>query len=278
MTTRRLLIIDPQNDFCDTPPELRPAGTEPALAVAGAHRDMLRLAEFIDKAGDSLERIVVTLDSHPFVAIERVTFWLDAQGQQVAPFTQITAADLQAGRFRPRFPPATLQAKRVVQELERIGRPGLIVWPVHCVTGTWGHTLHPAVAQALNEWELRTGATVRKVLKGEYPLAEHYGVFEAETPTMLAESTLFNEALADSLSFGVDELLVAGEASSHCVAASIDQLVRHRRGDATGITLLTDCMSPVTGFKAAADAFLVRAHAAGAELSTSAALLAGCGR
>lgn len=270
MTTRRLLIIDPQNDFCDTPPELRPAGAEPALAVTGAHADMLRLAAFIDKVGDSLERIVVTLDSHPFVAIERVTFWLDAQGQQVAPFTQITAADLQAGRFRPRFPSAALQAKRVVQELERIGRPGLIVWPVHCVTGTWGHTMHPAVARALNAWELRTGGTVRKVLKGEYPMAEHYGVFEAETPTMLAESTLFNEALADSLSFGIDELLVAGEASSHCVAASIDQLVRHRKGDAAGITLLADCMSPVAGFGAAEAEFFKRAVAAGARIQEAA--------
>lgn len=266
MTTRRLLIIDPQNDFCDTPEGLRPAGTAPALAVGGAHLDMLRLSQFIAKAGDSLDSITVTLDSHPFVAIERVTFWLDAQGAQVAPFTQIALADLDAGRYRPRSDSWLSAAKAVLRELQARGRPPLVVWPVHCVTGTWGHNLHPAVAQALNDWELRSGQVVRKVLKGEHPFAEHYGVFEAETPTYAVESTLFNTGLAESLSYDVGELLVAGEASSHCVAASVDQLVAYRRGDARGITLLTDCMSPVAGFGTAEAEFFKRAVAAGARL------------
>ncbi len=38
----RLLLIDPQNDFCDLPPPARPR-----LPVPGAHADMLRVGELI---------------------------------------------------------------------------------------------------------------------------------------------------------------------------------------------------------------------------------------
>src|SRR5690606_14151835 len=96
------------------------------------------------------------------------------------------------------------------------GRHKLVVWPVHCVTGTWGHNIHDNVSQALNEWELLTRGTVRKVLKGEYPWSEHYGIFEADTPLENVPGTRFNAALAQELTKGVDLLLVAGEASSHC--------------------------------------------------------------
>ena len=43
-TAIQLLMIDPQNDFCDLPPALCPPGEAPALPVAGAHADLQRLA------------------------------------------------------------------------------------------------------------------------------------------------------------------------------------------------------------------------------------------
>ena len=51
-----LIIIDPQNDFCDQPGA--------ALAVPGAVKDMERLAAFITKQGKRLSAIHCTLDSH----------------------------------------------------------------------------------------------------------------------------------------------------------------------------------------------------------------------
>ena len=55
-----LLLIDPQNDFCDVPadylmtdPVSRQIVT-PALPVAGSHADMLRIAELIERAGAGL--------------------------------------------------------------------------------------------------------------------------------------------------------------------------------------------------------------------------------
>lgn len=59
-----LLIIDPQNDFCDLPEARRPAGVAPALPVPGADADLRRLAALIRATGDHLDEITVTLDSH----------------------------------------------------------------------------------------------------------------------------------------------------------------------------------------------------------------------
>src|SRR5690606_21290622 len=85
-----LLIIDPQNDFCDVPADARPrvqdVAMAPALPVSGADQDMRRLADFVVRMGPRLRDITVTLDSHPYVAIERTTFWKTRAGQPVAPF------------------------------------------------------------------------------------------------------------------------------------------------------------------------------------------------
>lgn len=51
---RVLLIVDPQNDFI--------TGT---LAVEGAKKKMMDLAEYIKDCGDSYDYICVTMDSHP---------------------------------------------------------------------------------------------------------------------------------------------------------------------------------------------------------------------
>lgn len=278
MKNIQLLIVDPQNDFCDIPdgelPRTDGGVFRPALPVQGAHADMRRLAAFLDQASDRIRGITVTLDSHPYVAIERVTFWRDASGQAVAPFTMISAGEVEQGVYVPRFQRDL--AIRQLRALETAGRQ-LVVWPVHCVTGTWGHNIHAGVADALAGWEQRHGKAARKVLKGEYPWSEHYGVFEAETPLPEAPGTWFNLPLARALAEDTDLLLVAGEASSHCVAASVDQLLAAladpakniRPGAGWRIALLTDCMSPVPGFEQAEREFLARAEAAGVILCTA---------
>ena len=74
---------------------------KPALPVAGAHADMQRLARFIDAAAPALTAITVTLDSHHRLDIAHPTFWRTGDGQPVAPFTSITAAQVRAGDFLP---------------------------------------------------------------------------------------------------------------------------------------------------------------------------------
>jgi hypothetical protein len=65
--------------------------------------------------------------------------------------------------------------------------------------------------------------------------------------------------LMDRLAAGSNTLLVAGEAASHCVGASMDDMLAHLPPERLRQTvLLTDCMSPVGGFEDAADAMLDR--------------------
>jgi len=271
MKNIHLLVIDPQNDFCDIPPEACPnVGSRrvaPALPVPGAQADMQRLGQVITRLGAAIGSITVTMDSHPYVAIERTTFWKTKEGGPVEPFTVIDAEDVRSGRFVP-----ARDRELVISQLRALqagGRRKLVVWPVHCVTGTWGHNIHVAVADALNAWEALSGRTVRKVLKGEYPFSEHYGAFQAETPLEDVASTQFNLPLAERLTHDVDWLLVAGEASSHCVAESVTQLLDAIRRGAVAtrpgfrVALLQDCMSPVPSFEAAERDFHARAEAAG---------------
>ena len=259
----RLLIIDPQNDFCDI--------EGAALPVAGANQDLQRLARFIGANAERIDGITVTLDSHASVAVERTTFWLGSDGQPVAPFTFITAADVIAGDYRPRDAGLTDQVVGMLEQLATAGKAGMVVWPVHCVTGTWGHNIQSDVARSLAAWEMRHQRAVTKVLKGEYPLTEHFGVFEADAPTPGVPSTQFNTALASSLAEGADVIAIAGQASSHCVAASYDQFMRFLARSpsvAPRIVLLHDCMSPVPGFEKLAEALFERARAAGTGVMT----------
>ena len=274
-TSTQLLIIDPQNDFCDVPASYRPvdpltgAPIAPALPVAGAHADMQRAAALIRAAGAALDDITVTLDSHHHVDIAHPTFWRQADGGAVTPFTTITAAQVRAGEFQPRDPAALPRALAYLDELESRGRYTLMVWPVHCEIGTWGHGVHADVRAAYNEWEQTQLRGVRKVTKGENPWTEHYSAIQAEVPDAADEHTQMNTAfLADLDRAGL--LLIAGEASSHCVRATTEHIVANLPGGRPErIVLLTDCMSPVGGFESQHQAFLDEMRAQGVRLMTS---------
>lgn len=267
MTRMRLLIIDPQNDFMDLP--------EAALPVLGARADMARLATLIDSMSDRIDEIVVTLDSHAGFAIERTAFWMDAVGAPVAPFTTITAADMQAGRYRPRDAQRAGETRNYLQALEAGGQRTLIVWPAHCVLGTWGHNIESGLAGSLARWEMVRARPVDKVIKGLNPMTEQYSAFRAEVPRADDPRTQLNTALLQRLGAGDALLLVAGEAASHCVAASgQDMLAQWGEERLRHTVFLTDCMSPVAGFEAAADAFLQQLRDAGVRCESAAMLAA----
>ena len=65
----QLLIIDSQVDFCS------PDG---ALSIPGADADMRRLAAMLDKFGDRIDNVYVTLDSHNPIHIAHPLCWKDS--------------------------------------------------------------------------------------------------------------------------------------------------------------------------------------------------------
>jgi nicotinamidase-related amidase len=84
-----------------------------------------------------------------------------------------------------------------------------------------------------------------------------------------------NLALIEGARPGAGLLLVAGEAASHCVAATMEHLFQALTADERRrVVILSDCMSAVPGFEAQARTFFDDARAQGARLMTAAEALA----
>jgi nicotinamidase-related amidase len=234
----RLLVIDPQVDFCDGPA----AG---ALPVPGAWDDMQRLAALVDRLGEKIAAIDVTLDSHHALDIAHPPWWVDPDGAMPPPFTPITAADVEAGMWRARNPAWQERSAAYVRQLEASGKYVLLIWPTHCLIGSPGHAVQPDLLAALRRWEEGTQRLVTFVPKGANPFTENYSAIEAEVPDPADPGTMRNAALLDRLRDS-DEVLVAGEALSHCVRATVTDIADHVGAEHVGkFVLVTDCMSPV---------------------------------
>jgi len=264
----RLLIIDPQMDFCDGP-------ANGALPVPGAWDDLVRLGRLIDRLGPRLEAIDVTLDSHHAMDIAHAPWWVNQAGAQAPPFTMITAADVEAGVWTPANPAWRERSLRYVRQLEANGKYALLVWPTHCLIGSAGHAVQPDLFAALRRWEEHRGGLVNFVAKGANPFTEHYSAIAAEVPDPSDGATLPNTALLDRLRDS-DLVLVGGEALSHCVKATMTDIADAVGADHVGkFVLLTDCMSPVPAlpggpdFPALGRAFVADMVARGMRVATS---------
>ncbi|GAA5161734.1 cysteine hydrolase [Viridibacterium curvum] len=273
-----LVIIDPQNDFCDLPDNYCPdrAGdkTRPALPVAGAHADMLRVAALIRQAGAALTDISVTLDSHQHLDIAHPTFWMGGDGSPVSPFTAIAASDVRAGTYVPKQADALPRVLDYLDALEKAGRYTHMVWPVHCEIGTWGHNVHDDVRMAYNAWEEARLGIVSKVVKGTNPWTEHYSAIKAEVPDPDDADTQLNAGFLARLK-QADRIYITGEAASHCVKATTEHIVENFGSAEVGkLLIVTDCMSAVPGFESQYDAFLDDMRGRGARLATSAEVIA----
>jgi nicotinamidase-related amidase len=245
-----LLIIDPQYDFCD------PAG---ALYVKGADRDMELLAGWIKANRKMIDHIAVTMDSHPVNDISHPSFWQDNQGNFPPPFTPITLQDIRSGRWMPRY--FSEEAERYVEELERQGEFGHFIWPYHCLTGSAGASIYGPVMDVLIDWSA-DGKQYQAIIKGTNPLTEHFGVFRANIPIPGSPETELNRSLIDGL-MQYENVFLAGEARSHCVANSMKQAMDEAPGLVKKFIVLEDCMSDVEGLGHLGDPVFDRAKKLG---------------
>jgi nicotinamidase-related amidase len=270
-----LLVIDPQNDFCDLPPAYWPTDPESGsrrgatLPVPGAHADMQRLAAIVEEGAAGLTGITVTLDSHHHVDIGHPAFWLTAEKGPVSPFTQISAADVRAGKYRPRPAGSLARVQAYLDSLEAAARYTHMVWPQHCEIGSWGHNIHHDLRRALNRWENRLAESVTMVVKGTNPWTEHYSAVMAEVPDPADPATLFNTDLLLRLE-GAERIFIAGEAASHCVKATCEHIVDALPPESLHkLVLIEDCMSAVTGFEAQAAEFMAAMRKRGVQIMRS---------
>ena len=263
MAVIHLLVIDPQNDFCDP--------NEGSLYVAGADADMTRLAGLVDRLRGTIDDIHVTLDSHHPVDIAHPVFWKDSAGKHPAPFTQISASDVADGVWTTTLPSARKRAHAYLRELETKGRYPHVVWPVHCLIGSRGHNVYPTLFDALRRWEDSRFGVVDYVTKGSNLWTEHFSAVQAEVPDPSDPSTQVNARLIETLE-EADLILLAGEAGSHCLANTVRDIAFHFSDPAyvEKMVLLTDATSPVTGFEVYQETFLSDMSALGMKTSTTA--------
>lgn len=249
-----LLLIDLQNTFCLPEFELFVAGR----SGTGAVEDNRRLCEFLYRNLGRITQIVLTMDTHVPLQIFHPVFLVGPDGQPAPPHTRVTLEDLRQGRWRVHpevaralgYSPEELQgyALRYAGSLEESGKFQWTVWPYHAMLGGLGHAVVPAVEEAVFFHSLVRFSEPRFELKGNLPFTEFYSVFGPEVRRTPEGQTL--ERNRDLIAFlaGFDQVLVAGQAMSHCVAWSIRDLLDDPEfGDriAPKLVALTDCMSPV---------------------------------
>ncbi len=258
-----LLIIDPQNDFCD------PSG---ALSVRGAADDCLRIVAMIERIGNELSSIYVTLDTHHLFHIAHPGFWVDAVGNHPAPYTIITEADVKSGKFRASLPEYQSYAAEYVSALTKRGKYALCIWPPHCLIGTWGHCVYKPLSDALLKWEeAASGRIVEYIEKGSNVKTEHYSAIRAELEDAEDPFTRTNFALIEKLKAS-DNIAIAGEALSHCVANTVHDLIELIPTEK--LVILTDCSSNVAGFEHLGNDFLAELKSIGVRTVASDEFLA----
>lgn len=231
------LGIDAQISFC------HPDG---GLFVPGAVEDTARAAGWLYRNLDTITHLTLSLDTHEVFQIFHPAFWRDEAGEPPAPFTPIPAADVRAGRWRARTQAA--RALEYVERLEATGKYVLTIWPYHGLLGGLSNALTPTLAEAMLFHTFAREAAPRLVVKGRTPMTEMYSILAPEVREVGGERLGgFDEGLFEHL-IGFDRVYVFGQASSHCVLATLEDLAdaAHARGvPLSRFVVLEDAMSPV---------------------------------
>jgi nicotinamidase-related amidase len=249
-----LVLIDLQKDFCLPEGALYVGGR----SGFGAMEDNDRTARFIYRNLGRITEVSCTMDTHHPHQIFFPSFWIDHQGRPALANREVTAEDVRGGALRPNPALASIlaggdaewleaYALHYCEQLETAGRYRLFLWPPHCLIGGAGHTLVGVIQEARLFHSYVRFARAWIESKGSTPLTEYYSALGPEVDRthegvpLVAADTGFLDTLRHS-----DKVIVAGQAASHCVKSTIEDLLqRLDPGLARKVYLLRDCMSSV---------------------------------
>lgn len=252
-----LLIIDAQNTFCIPEYELFVGGR----SGTGAVDDNLRLCDFIYRNLSLITAIYPTMDTHTAIQIFHAVFWINKAGEHPAPMTVISFDDVKNGVWKVNpeiafsitnsdYSALESHALHYVKKLSDGGKYPLIIWPYHSMLGGIGHALVSSLEEATFFHSICRHSQTKFQVKGDNPLTENYSVLR---PEVLEGANGFaiaqkNKSLIENL-FKFDIIIIAGQAKSHCVAWTIDDLLNEIITLDPNLTkkvyLLEDCTSPV---------------------------------
>jgi nicotinamidase-related amidase len=250
------MLVDIQNTFCVPGFELYVQGR----SGTGAVDDNRRLGQFIYRHLDVITQICPTMDTHQTYQIFHSVFLVNENGEHPPPYTLVSVEDVEQGLWR--FNPALARSLRItesygqehllhyVRQLKAGGKYDLTIWPFHAMLGGLGHALVSAIEEAIFFHSITRVSQPGFQTKGDSPFTENYSVLrpevleDAHRNTIAQPNTEFVENLLE-----FDAVLVAGQAKSHCVAWTIDDLLAELmhvdRSLVEKVYLLEDCTSPV---------------------------------
>lgn len=231
-----LLLVDPQVDFIHR---------DGALSVTGAVEDTQRTVAWLYENVEHITSIAASLDSHIPLQIFFPTWWVDSDGEHPDPYTPITYEDVDKGIWQPLF---ELQwSKQYVRQLQEQAKKDLMIWPFHTMIGTPGHTVTPALYEAIAYHAAVRQVQPDFVIKGTIAKTEYYSLLEPEVKVPEDPRGTLNEAFLERI-LAFDRIYIAGQAKSHCVLETVTSIMS-RYGDDPQVTkklhLLEDCTSSV---------------------------------
>jgi nicotinamidase-related amidase len=251
-----LLLVDVQNTFCIPEFELYVGGRSGTAAVD----DNRRLCEFIYRNLDMINQICPTMDTHNPMQIFHSIFLVNDTGEHPDPYTLINAEDVENGTWR--LNPEVAESLKIApaygqkflhhytRKLKTGGKYDLTIWPYHAMLGGIGHALVSAVEEAIFFHSIARFSSPDFQIKGGNALTENYSVIKPEVMVdsdgnQIAEKNAkFIETLLE-----FDAVFIAGQAKSHCVAWTIDDLLSEMAVTDSNLVnkvyLLEDCTSPV---------------------------------
>jgi nicotinamidase-related amidase len=188
-----LLIIDPQNDFIDAPYTGSSLGR---LPVVNAKDDIPRISELIETHADKIDKIVVSMDTHTIfhighrfwrspldgsIAPPGTTFSVNDDGQIIGTLGDVKKEyNVNVGilHVKTMNKYAREYIKMVTESGKTDGRNTPCTWNVHCIQGTEGWKVHPAIVKVLDKEDIKP--KVQYHIKGQNQLAEMYSIMKAE--------------------------------------------------------------------------------------------------
>ncbi|MFQ5864736.1 MAG: isochorismatase [bacterium] len=251
-----LVAVDVQNTFCIPKFELYVGGR----SGTGAVDDNRRLCEFIYRNLGVITQICPTMDTHQPIQIFHSIFLVNDRGEHPAPYTLISEEDITKGvwKFNSKVS-HTLQIKEdygqqlllhYTRNLKQSAKFDLTIWPYHAMLGGIGHALVSSVEEAIFFHSIARNSQPNFQIKGNEPFTEHYSVLGPEVlegPDGKPIAQKNTELIKNLLQF--DAVVIAGQAKSHCVAWTIDDLLEDMYAKdkklAEKVYLLEDCTSPV---------------------------------
>ena len=185
--------------------------------------------------------------------------------------TTITSEDVQQGKWKPTTEAAW--SIEYVKELESSGKKELLIWPYHCLEGTLGRAMVPALSEAVM---YHAGARTAQPLylpKGKIARTEYYSAVEPEVKYPDHPDGTLKTDFLDTIA-QYDLIYIAGQARSHCVLETMNSMLSYYGEEHPDviekIRFIDDATSSIPGFEDATEQRISEFEEAGVKMVNAA--------